>query len=803
MAKRTGLTYAPRFYFGDPRTDVAKTVTWQTRDIELRDSRGEVYFSMKKARAPASWSPLAVEIAASKYFRKRGVPAKFGDGRGRENSVEDMVTRVTQSLETFGRAHGYFVDAKSARAFRQDLEWLLYHQYGSFNSPVWFNAGLYDRYGLTSESRAYVWDFKKGDVVLTHEALARPQVSACFIQRIDDSLDSIFDLVRNEARIFKFGSGSGTNFSRLRSRHEKLAGGGTSSGVLSFLEVLDRSAGSVKSGGTTRRAAKMVILDVDHPEIEDFIEWKVREERKAKALIQAGYDSHFEGEAYRTVSGQNSNNSVRVTDKFMKAVEQGATWKLRDRLSGKTVREIPARELWRKISQAAWECADPGLQFHDEINRWHTCAATAPIRGSNPCSEYMFIDDSACNLASLNLLKFVGADQEFDLAAYRAAARVFFLAQEIFVDLASYPTEAIARNSHDFRTLGLGFTGFGAFLARRGLAYDSEPARQWGATLTALLTGYAYELSGEVATKLGPFRGFRENRAAMARVMKRHRSAVGKLTSPGGADIAGSPLGPSSTMIRAAREVWDRNLQFAAGKGFRNAQATVIAPTGTISFIMDSETTGIEPEYALVRFKNLAGGGVVRLTSPSVEVALRAWGFAEERVARVLAWADEKGSLVDCPDLTREERDVFRTALEISPEAHVRMMAAVQPFVSGAISKTVNLPFAATAEDIADIYRDAWKRGLKAIAIYRDRSKGFQPLVVRAQEEAADRLASKSLNPEKAEHEVAVAEDTGRWRPASPILPLDMPRCFECGTQTELSGGCFRCPNCGTVIGCS
>ncbi len=751
----------------------------------MRNSAGEVYFELKKARAPEFWSPLAVEIAASKYFRKRGVPAALGDGKGSETSIEDMVTRVSQTIAKFGQSQGYFKDAKCARAFQQDLEWLLYHQHGSFNSPVWFNCGLFQKYKISSQSRCFVWDLKNKKIVASAEALERPQISACFIQKIEDNLDSIFDLVRNEARIFKFGSGSGTNFSDLRSRFEKLAGGGTSSGVISFLEVLDRSAGSVKSGGTTRRAAKMVILDVDHPEIEDFIQWKVREEKKAKALIASGFDAHFEGEAYKTVSGQNSNNSVRVSDAFMKAVDKNAVWKLRDRLTGKVVREIAAKELWSQIAQAAWECADPGLQFHDQINRWHTSSATAPIRGSNPCSEYMFIDDSACNLASLNLLKFVDADLNFKLNEFRAAARCFFLAQEILVDLASYPTASIAQNSRDFRTLGLGYTGFGAFLMRKGVSYDMPAAREWGAVLTALLTGYAYELSSEVAANLGPFAGWKKNKIPMSKVMKKHLKAV--------KGIAKSAV--PQDVLNEAHRVWERNVQASLKQGFRNAQATVIAPTGTISFIMDSETTGIEPEYALVRFKNLAGGGVIRLTSPSVDFVLRRWGFAEARRQAVLQWADDNGSLKNCPLLSESERRVFRTALEIAPEDHLQMMAAVQPFVSGAISKTVNLPHTSTQEDIQKLYWDAWKAGLKAIAVYRDQSKGFQPLIIKAKTVEAEDSA--------AEQETVAIETAGRWRPASPSVSLDMPRCFECGTQTEVSGGCFRCPNCGTVIGCS
>lgn len=776
MTRKKGLTWTPYFHLSKKQS-VTQGITWRRQDVRLLNAKDEVYFEMKGVEAPEFWSPLAVDIAASKYFRKKGVPGR----RGAETSVKQMVERVSSSLRSFAQSRSYFADRKAGEAFQKDLEFLLYHQHGSFNSPVWFNAGLAESYGIRSKSRCYAWDFRQHRVAMLEEAYTRPQISACFIQKIEDNLDSIFNLVKNEARLFKFGSGSGTNFSDLRSRYEQLAGGGTSSGVLSFLEVLDRSAGSVKSGGTTRRAAKMVILNIDHPEIEDFIHWKEREEQKAKALIAAGYDSHFEGEAYRTVSGQNSNNSVRVTDRFMNAVRRNADWDLRDRLTGRSVRKLKARDLWSQIAEAAWACADPGVQFHDTINHWHTCPQTAEIRASNPCSEYLFIDDSACNLASLNLLRFLDENDQFKLEDFRQAARTFFLAQEIFVDLASYPTEAIAQNSHDYRPLGLGFTGFGAFLMRQGIAYDSDLARAWGASLTALLTGYAYELSSEVARTQGPFAGWRKNKTSMAKVMGQHRSALKNIPwrlLPG--DLKGE-----------AQRVWEAVVTASAKGGFRNAQATVVAPTGTISFIMDSETTGIEPEYALIRFKSLAGGGTLRLTSPSVEISLKRLLYSDQERAQILKWIEDKGSLKDCKFLRPGHSEIFATALEIEPRAHLKMMAAVQAFVSGAISKTVNLPAETTAQEIGELYAEAYDMGLKAVAIYRDQSKGFQPLQTKSENKKLEEKATGSrpkLNLES---------------PVTSPVEVDLPECFECGTVTELSGGCFRCPNCGTVIGCS
>lgn len=769
MAKKKthGLTWHPQFDFTPrQRTKAGSDIQWKTSHVELRNSEGQVYFAMRGVRAPEFWSSTAVEIAAAKYFRKRGVPKGKGV-KGQETSVAAMVTRVSRGLCQSGSRQGYFATTQAAQLYRWDLEYLLYHQYGSFNSPVWFNAGLFSEYGIASESRCYAWDSRRQKVQERTEAYERPQLSACFIQKVEDHLDSIFDLVHNEARLFKFGSGSGTNFSNLRSRYESLAGGGKSSGLISFLEVFDKSAGSIKSGGTTRRAAKMVILDIDHPEIEDFIQWKSREEKKAKKLIEAGFDAHFEGEAYRTVSGQNSNNSIRIPAAFFRALEKDQMWSLRDRLHGRSLRKVRAKDLWQQIAQAAWECADPGLQFDQAIQHWHTCAATAPIRASNPCSEYLFLDDSACNLASLNLLRFLDDQGEFQQENFLAAARVFFIAQDIIVDWASYPTATIAANSHDYRPLGLGMTGFGAFLMRKGIPYDSPEAREWGAVLAALLTGVAYSTSAELARLLGSFPGWRRNKAAMAKVIKQHAQAVRR--SRRRSDENQKDLGPQANstarLWKKAEELWAFNVKCAGTCGFRNAQATVMAPTGTISFIMDSETTGIEPEYALLRKKSFAGGGVMTILSPSMLATLKGWLLSEERIQEIKTWVYQKGTLQGCPLLTESQQAVFKTALEILPETHLEMMAAVQPFISGAISKTVNLPQETTPQEVADIYLKAWRLGLKAIAVYRDHSKGFQPMTM-AQTEA-------------------------------------LPKCDECGTQTELSGGCFRCPNCGTVVGCS
>ena len=729
-----------------------KSIKWKKVDCQIKNSQGEIFFEKKGVRAPESWSQLAVEIAASKYFRQG------------EKSILQMIERVTKRLAKAGLAQKYFSSAKQAREFEVEIKSLLLDQKGLFNSPVWFNYGLYDAYGVKSENTCWWWNPKTKKVEMRSEGFQYPQVSACFIQKIEDNLESIFELAKNEARLFKFGSGSGTNFSALRSKYEKLEGGGTSSGVIAFLEVLDRGAGSVKSGGTTRRAAKMVILDVDHPEIEEFIQWKVREERKARALMQAGFGHDFESEAYRTVSGQNSNNTVRVTDQFMRKVENKQDWVLTERRSKKKIKVKSASEIFEAIANAAWNCADPGLQFHDAINAWHTCSKTAPIQASNPCSEYMFLDDSACNLASLNLLKFNDQDGNFEATKFIEAARAFFLAQEILIDDASYPTQKIAENSHRFRPLGLGFAGLGAFLMQKGIAYDSDEGRAWASALAALLTGTAYELSAEFAKDKGAFAGFKMNRLPMLKVIQKHKKAI--------AGIRWEFL--PEEMQNLCEQSWKRALAKGQKYGFRNSQATVMAPTGTIGLVMDSETTGIEPEFSLLKRKKLSGGGELKILSQAFSQALQWLEYSPSIIEEIRLFVEINGSLQGCPQVKPEHRALFATALEISPEGHLKMMTALQPFVSGAISKTVNMPQTASVQDVANLYMRAWKSGLKAIAIYRDGSKASQPL------------------------EAVKKRPTG-----IEAIESGFPKCFECGSPTELAGGCFRCTNCGTVLGCA
>jgi ribonucleoside-diphosphate reductase alpha chain len=750
-------------YFHTPGRDPEKALKWKKTDCLIKDHQGRVYFEMKGVEAPDFWSQLAVEIASSKYFRKNGVPRTKT-----EVSVRQMVKRVSERVMKAGLEQKFFTGKPQAQVFEKELRALLLTQRGLFNSPVWFNYGLHKAYGVTTESPCFWYNPKKKKIELRSEALAHPQVAACFIQKIDDSLESIFELAKTEARLFKFGSGSGTNFSTLRSKHEALEAGGTSSGLIAFLDVLDRGAGSVKSGGTTRRAAKMVILDIDHPEIEDFVQWKVREEKKARALMQAGYGQDFESEAYRTVSGQNANNSVRVSDAFMKAMSQNQPWALRARRTGKPLQTVGAKNLWDKISEAAWTCADPGLQFQDTINAWHTCPAAGSINASNPCSEYLFLDDSACNLASLNLVRFINKDGDFDFAGFIQAARIFFMAQEILVDDASYPTQMIAQNSHDYRPLGLGIAGLGAMLMQKAIAYDSDEGRAWGAAIVALLTGTAYECSARMASKRGPFLGFKKNKTTMLKVMSRHQKS---LTA-----INWTALPPELQSL--TEEVWANALLLGKKYGYRNAQATVMAPTGTIGLVMDSETTGVEPEFSLIKRKKLAGGGDLRIVATGFLKGLERLGYSLDQVKVMQLYVEMNGTLRDCPDLKPEHQKIFETALELSPESHLQMMAALQPFVSGAISKTVNMPKEATVQDVSALYERAWKLGLKAVAIYRDGSKGAQPL------EAVQAAKSTKLQGD--------------------IVPeMGLPKCFECGGPTELAGGCFRCTNCGTVLGCA
>ncbi|WP_413582150.1 vitamin B12-dependent ribonucleotide reductase [Bdellovibrio sp. HCB288] len=738
---------------------------WKKLDCEIKNRKGEIFFQMKSVEAPEGWSQLAVEIAASKYFRKSGVPRTK-----HETSVRQLVNRVVSAVTAAAlKQGGYFKNKKDAEIFGNELKFILFSQRAAFNSPVWFNAGLFEAYKISSPSEHYAWDFKKKSIQPTKNAYERPQCSACFIQSVDDSIDGIFELLKNEARLFKYGSGTGSNFSSLRSKYEPLNSGGHSSGLISFLDVLDRGAGAIKSGGTTRRAAKMVVVDIDHPEILDFIDWKMKEEHKAKLLIQAGLSSDFEGEAYKTVSGQNANNSVRVTDQFMKSVQNEKPWKLLSRVTGKSLREIPAAEVWSKINHAAWMCADPGIQFHDTINRWHTCPNTAEIRSSNPCSEYMFLDDSACNLASVNLVKFLNSDGSFDFESFIHTARTLFVAQEILVDYSSYPTAKIAQNSHDYRPLGLGYANLGSVLMRKGIPYDSDEGRAWAGALTALMNGVAYLTSAELARAKGAFAGFKKNRAPMLNVMKMHEKALA------GIDWKYLPEG----LDHAAQNLW-KAVVFNGGKyGFRNAQATVVAPTGTIGLLMDCDTTGIEPDFSLIKLKKLVGGGEIQIVNQSVKPALKSLDYDDAAIEKILAWVSEHNTLVGCPEFKQEHLAVFDCANAapggrvLSPESHVTMMAAVQPFISGAISKTVNLPNSATERDIGEIYQLAWELGVKAVAVYRDGSKLSQPLNVKKKNQEDPQVQKFTM------------------------------KCPECGGDTVLTSGCFRCPNCGTTVGCS
>jgi ribonucleoside-diphosphate reductase alpha chain len=807
-------------------------VRYSKATSKIKDTDGQTVFAMADVEVPAAWSQLAVDILVSKYFRKAGVP-----GAGHETSVRQVIKRVAHTIRTAGEKMNYF-SPEVAQVFEDELSYLLIHQMGAFNSPVWFNLGLYAEYGIGGSGGNFAWDATSMRVVETKDAYSSPQCSACFIQSCEDDLMGIFQLMKNEARLFKYGSGTGSNFSKIRGRQEKLSGGGYSSGLMSFLEVFDRGAGATKSGGTTRRAAKMVCLDMDHPEIVDFITWKSREEKKVAALIAAGYSSDFNGEAYKTVAGQNSNNSVRVTDEFMHAVENNGKWQTKTRLDGTVVDTYEARTLWRMVAEAAWACADPGLQYDTTINNWHTSLNTDRINASNPCSEYMFLDNTACNLSSLNLVKFMKEDNSFDIEGYRKACRVFIVAQEILVDQSSYPTEQIAKNSHDYRPLGLGYANLGTLLMLKGIPYDSDEGRAWAGALTAIMCGHAYAVSAEEAGAVGPFAGFEKNRAPMLKVIAKHRDAAYKL------DERKLP----KELAQAARQDWDLALKLGEKYGYRNAQVTVLAPTGTIGLLMDCDTTGVEPDFALVKFKKLAGGGYFKIVNQSVTQALDNLGYTRTQTTDIIRYLLGTMNLLDTPHLNREflkakglndaeiakiekalpgtfeissafnrysigEETLKRlgiTAAEyekptfnlltwagltqaqitqaneiicgtmtvegaphikdehlavfdcankcgskgtrfIAPMGHVRMMAATQPFLSGAISKTVNVPNETTVEEIQDIYYQGWKLGLKAVALYRDGCKLSQPLSTKSdakkeeKEEVAPVAAAKAV----------------------------------------------------------
>jgi ribonucleoside-diphosphate reductase alpha chain len=675
-------------------------VEWDTRTATISGNNGAVIFEQRDVEVPKAWSQTATQIVASKYFRGAlGTP-------DRERSVKQLIGRVVDTLAAWGDKRGYFATHADAVAFRNELGFLLLTQRVAFNSPVWFNLG--------SE--------------------AHPQCSACFINSVDDSMDSILSLAKTEGMLFKFGSGTGSNLSNIRSSRESLRGGGTASGPVSFMRGFDAFAGVIKSGGKTRRAAKMVILNVNHPDVFDFVRSKASEERKAWALIEAGYDGSFNvpGGAYDSVFFQNANHSVRVTDAFMRAVRDDKLWTTAEVTSSRPAETFQARALWKEIVDAAHVCGDPGMQFDTTINRWHTCKGTARINASNPCSEYMFLDDSACNLASLNLMKFRQPNTELDVEAFRHACSITILAQEILVSDSSYPTPAIAKNSEEYRPLGLGYANLGALLMARGLPYDSNEGRAYAAAITAVMTGQAYQTSAEVARVKGPFAGYAKNRDCFLDVMGMHRDSVDR--------IEGQDMVPAA-MMEAARETWDTAIGLGEQYGYRNAQTTVLAPTGTIGFMMDCDTTGIEPDISLIKYKKLVGGGVLKLVNATVPEALGRLGYSKIQQAAILKELDETECIELAKDIKAEHLGVFDCAFKatkgartIAPLGHVQMMAATQPFLSGAISKTVNMPGDSTVEDIGLIYEKAWDLGLKAIAIYRDGSKRTQPLATGKEE---------------------------------------------------------------------
>jgi len=695
-------------------------VEWEKRTASITDDKGATVFTQTDVEVPKSWSMLATNVVASKYF--------YGPAgtEQRERSVRQIVHRVCRTIADWGIHKGYFASPEEGEAFYAELAHACVNQYGSFNSPVWFNVGLYQVYGYSSNSRtSFCWDETEGRIAQTDDSYKHPQASACFIQSVEDTMEDIMRLAGAEAMLFKYGSGTGTDLSTLRSSRERLSGGGTPSGPLSFMRVFDQVAAVIKSGGKTRRAAKMQSLKVEHPDIMEFITCKMREERKAWALIDHGYDGSMGGEAYETVMYQNANLSVRVSDEFMHAVENDGAWQTRAVTNGEPVGTLKAREMMRKIAEGTHLCGDPGVQYDTTINRWHTCPANGRINASNPCSEYMFLDNSACNLASLNLMKFVDDAGQFDVERFKHVVRLFIIAQELVVDGASYPTRPIAENSHRYRPLGLGYANLGALLMRLGLPYDSDDGRAYAGTVTALMTGHAYTVSQELSRALGTFDGFAENREDMLSVLRNHERAIESL------DRTRCP----ANIRKAAEGAWRHVNENASRSGFRNAQVTLLAPTGTIGFMMDCDTTGVEPDIALVKYKQLAGGGLMKIVNRTIRPALLRLGYAEDQADAIVRYVDERETIEGAPGLKPEHLAVFDCAFKprngsrcIPYKAHLRMMAAVQPFLSGAISKTVNVPSETTADEIMQIYIEGWKTGLKAVAIYRDGSKRTQPL---------------------------------------------------------------------------
>lgn len=854
--KRDGGLAITRFYTkeGEHPFD---TVEWEERNCKITNTDGSVVLEMKNAEVPKHFSPVASDIMISKYFRKAGVPELDDNGMqvfnkdgspktGPEKSAKQVIRRMTACWRYWGERYGYFKTTKDAEIFEDELTYMLVSQIGAPNTPQWFNTGLALAYGITGEPQGHYYvDPDSEELTRSADAYTHPQPHACFIQSIKDDLvnkGGIMDLWVREARIFKYGSGTGTNFSNIRGRGEPLSGGGTSSGLMTFLKIGDTAAGAIKSGGTTRRAAKMVCLDIDHPEVEQFITWKANEEKKVRALVLAGYSSDYEGEAYQTVAGQNSNNSVRIPHEFMRAVLDDKEWNLTQRTDGAVFRTVQAKHLWKKIAESAWASADPGIQYNGTINDWHTCPAAGPIRASNPCSEYMFLDDTACNLASLNLMRFF--DQKtsvFDIPAYRHAIRLWTIVLEISVLMAQFPSKAIAQKSYDFRTLGLGYANLGTMLMVSGIPYDSEKARSITASLTAILTGESYATSAELASHIGAFPEYENNKEFMLRVIRNHKRAAygvpvdkeaeAQFGAYEGLEIKPIPLNPEfcpADLLSAARSSWDKALRLGEEYGFRNAQTTVIAPTGTIGLLMDCDTTGVEPDFALVKFKKLAGGGYWKMPNQSIKPALLTLGYSENQISdiityvvgcnsldnqstinretlikkgltketlekiehelqrvfqlhyaftkytlrdNVLALNDSNSNFLDALGFTEEEQrnanniicghhtiegaphlksehlKIFDCAnicgngvRFIDPMGHVKMLAVTQPFISGSISKTINMPGSASVEDIEKVYLESWRLGLKAVALYRDGSKLSQPLSTKQKEEKTPTL---------------------------------------------------------------
>ncbi len=836
--------------------DVYGTVEWTRRDSRISNPDGSIVFEMKDAEIPDQWSQVAADIMVSKYFRKAGVPQLDETGNplldddgepvlGPERSARQVIDRLASTWRWWGERHGYFATSSDADAFEDELAYMLLHQMAAPNSPQWFNTGLHHRYGIAGPPQGFWYvDPETEELTASPDSYSRPAPHACFINSVDDDLvnaGGIMDLWVREARLFKFGSGTGTNFSRLRAEGEPLSGGGKSSGLMSFLKVGDRAAGAIKSGGTTRRAAKMVILDVDHPDIESFITWKALEEDKVRALVGAGYPADFNGEAYATVSGQNSNNSVRLSNEFIEAVLADGDWDLTARTDGSVMRTVKARHLWHQIARAAWQCADPGVQFDTTIQQWHTAPAGGRINATNPCSEYVFLDNTACNLASLNLGSFYSDETgAFDLESYRHAIRLWTIVLETSVTMAQFPSREIARGSYDYRTLGLGYANLGSLLMRMGIAYDSDEGRAIAGALTAILTGYAYTASAEMASVLGPYPRFEENRDAMLRVMRNHKRAAYNTEVDAYEDIDHRVVGIDpdhcpNDLLHEAQNAWNIAVKLGEEYGYRNAQATVLAPTGTIGLLMDCDTTGVEPDFALVKFKKLAGGGYFKIVNQSVTPALRRLGYTEQQIDQIVEYVigtmdlnraphvntsaliakgfraediekvqavlpgvfelrfafnrwtlgeetmlrlgfapaeydapgfdmlhalgftnDEiraandyvcgRQTIEGAPSLADEHLGVFDCANRngkygerfIHHVGHIKMMAAAQPFISGAISKTINMPNDITVDDIEEAYRMSWELGLKAMALYRDGSKASQPLSANAEEGASD-----------------------------------------------------------------